>query len=126
MFDETLMKIANQLVAYHREGKQAQGLSELYAADAVSVEAMAMPGTPGAESAGLEAIRGKHAWWEGAMEVHSSSAEGPFLHGPDRFAVIFEADATNRETQERNQMREVGVYTVRDGKIVREEFYYNC
>ena len=126
MFNETLAKVASQLVAYCRENKEDQCLTELYAADAVSVEAVAMPGTSSAECVGLDAIRGKHAWWENTMEIHSGNVEGPFLHGADRFAVIFEVDATNRETKERNQMREVGVYTVKDGKIVREEFFDSC
>jgi hypothetical protein len=47
------------------------------------------------------------------------------MHGEDRFAVIFGFDATSRETGVRTQMQEVGVYTVdRDGRIVREEFFY--
>lgn len=58
--------------------------------------------------------------------MHSASAEGPFFHGDDRFSVIFKADTTNRETGERSQMHEVAVFTVADGKIVREEFYYTA
>ena len=57
--------------------------------------------------------------------MHSEKTEGPYLHGDDRFAVIFEFDATNKHSGQRTQMKEVGVYTVDDGgKIVREEFYY--
>ena len=58
------------------------------------------------------------------MEVHESSTEGPFLHGSDRFAVVFAMDATERESGQRMQMTEVGVYTVSGGKITREEFFY--
>ena len=58
------------------------------------------------------------------MEVHSGSVEGQYLHGANRFAVIFEIDATDKSTNERTQMKELGVYTVRDAKIVREEFFY--
>lgn len=124
MFDSTLTNIADKLVTYCREGKEAQGLQELYSPDAVSVEATPMEGGS-AESAGLEAIKGKHDWWFNAHEVHSSKVEGPFFHGPDRFGVIFEMDVTNKESKQRMQMRELGVYTVKDGKIVREEFFYN-
>ena len=46
------------------------------------------------------------------------------MAGEDRFALIFDMDVTNRETGQRMQMREVGLYTVADGKIVREEFFY--
>lgn len=123
MFDPTLTDVAKRLVAHCQAETEAQGLDELYAPDAVSMEACAMSGGP-REFAGLEAIKGKHAWWAEAMEVHSASAEGPFLYEPDRFGVIFEADVTDRKTGERTQMKELGVYTVADGKIVREEFFY--
>jgi hypothetical protein len=125
MTTETLRATAEALVAHCRNGTTGAGLTELYDPGAVSVEAMAMPGADSAETRGLEGIRGKHAWWDEAMEMHSGKVEGPFLHGDDRFAVIFEFDATERATGKRNQMREVAIYTVNPaGRIVREEFYY--
>jgi ketosteroid isomerase-like protein len=57
------------------------------------------------------------------MEVHSAEVEGPFLHGDDRFAVIFDIDATDKASGQRMPMREVAVYHVADGRIVREEFF---
>ena len=38
--------------------------------------------------------------------------------------MIFGMDVENRETGERSQMREVAVYTVAGGRIVREAFFY--
>jgi len=53
------------------------------------------------------------------------SVEGPFVHGSDRFSVIFDLDVTTKETGERMQMREIGTYYVNEtGKITREEFAY--
>lgn len=123
MFDEKLMTVAQTLVQYCRNGDSARALDELFHQDAVSVEAADLSGG-GVEANGLDAIRGKHEWWDNAFEMHSASAEGPFLHGANAFGVIFEMDATHKETGERNAMRELAVYTVNDGKIVREEFYY--
>ncbi len=124
MFDENLLKIANTLVGYCKDGNEALGLNELYAKNAVSVEAADQGG--GVETNGLDAIHGKHEWWRNAFDVHGANVEGPFMHGSDRFGVIFEIDATNKETGERNKMKEFGVYTVNDGKIVREEFFYSA
>ena len=56
--------------------------------------------------------------------MHETTAAGPYLHGTDRFSVVFGMDVTNKTSGERVQMQEVAVYTVRDGKIVREEFFY--
>lgn len=125
MSTENLRATADRLVAGCRERREMQGLDALYAPDAVSVEAMAAPGGDSAEIRGVEAIKGKHVWWDENFEVHDQKVEGPYLHGADRFAVIFGLDTTNKATGERSQMQEVGIYTVDDaGKITREEFFY--
>ena len=38
------------------------------------------------------------------------------------FALERDADVTEKESNERRKISEVGVYTVKNGKIVREEF----
>jgi ketosteroid isomerase-like protein len=119
----TLSEIANELVAGCREDRARQNLDRLYAPDAVSVEAMDMG--DGRETHGVAGIKGKHDWWESTFTTHGATVEGPFLHGDDRFSVIFGMDTTNKATGERSQGREVGVYHVQNGKITREEFYYS-
>lgn len=121
---QEIMQIGSQLVEFCNNGQDAECLNQLYANDAASAEAVPMPGQDSAEVQGIDAIRGKHDWWNNAHEVHSTTAEGPFVHGNDRFNVIFEMDVTNKESNERIQMREVATYIVNDGKIVREEFAY--
>jgi len=119
----TFLEIANELVAGCRDGRERANLDRLYAPDAVSIEAMDMGG--GRETSGLAAIHGKHDWWEGAFVTHGLTVEGPFVHGEESFAVIFGMDTENRATGERTQGREVAIYHVKGGKIVREEFYYS-
>jgi ketosteroid isomerase-like protein len=118
----TTAEIANKLVALCREGKNMEALNTLYAADAVSVEAVAMPGMQ-QEAKGLDAIKGKGEWWVANHEVHSAAATGPWPHG-DRFIVGFQYDVTNKPSGQRIQMDETALYTVKNGKIVREEFFY--
>jgi hypothetical protein len=125
MSPETLRATAEKLVATCREGREMEGLDELYAPDAVSVEAMDMNGPGTATAAGLDAIKAKHDWWNNAFEVTGGKIEGPYLHGADRFAVIFAMSTRNKATGETNAMQEVALYTVNDGgRIVREEFFY--
>lgn len=124
MFDAKLIDVANRLVDVCRTGKEAEGLKTLYAKDCVSIEA-ASPGGGGVAAKGVDAIKGKHDWWYNAHDVHSTAVEGPFLHGADRFGVIFSMDVTEKTSKRRMQMKELGIYTVADGKIVREEFYYS-
>ncbi len=118
----TLQEIANALVDGCRTGRELENLDRLYHPQAVSVEAADYSGA-GRETVGLDGIKAKHAWWDSAFEMHSADLEGPFLHGDDRFAVIFEMDATEKATGERMPMREVAIYHVADGRIVREEFF---
>ncbi|MEM9269321.1 MAG: nuclear transport factor 2 family protein [Pseudomonadota bacterium] len=119
----SIMDLANPFVEMIRHNETERALSELYAPDAVSVEAAPMGDRP-RTAEGVAAIRGKHAWWEETFEVHEASVDGPFPHGEDRFALIFALKATHKPSGETSDMKEIGVYHVADGKIVREEFFY--
>ena len=93
---------------------------DLYDDNIVSVEASsASGGSP--ETKGKEGVRGKIDWWVNAMEVHGFKASGPFV-AHDRFVVQYDADVTDKGSKKRFQISEVGVYTVKNDKIVREEF----
>jgi ketosteroid isomerase-like protein len=118
----TLKEIAEALVDGCRTGKERENLDRLYHPDAVSVEAADYTGQ-GRETAGLDGIRGKHDWWDARWRCIRQRSRDPFLHGDDRFAVIFDIDATDRASGQRMPMREVAVYHVADGRIVREEFF---
>ena len=113
-------EIAKKVVELCRQQAWKEAVDTLYADEIVSVEARSMDGgSP--ETHGIEGVRKKVDWWMNNMEVHSSKAIGPFV-AHDRFVVQFEVDVTDKESSKRFQMSEVGVYTVKDGKIVREEF----
>ncbi|MEO0401841.1 MAG: nuclear transport factor 2 family protein [Pseudomonadota bacterium] len=120
----TLNEIAQELVAGCRENRAHKNLDALYAPDAVSVEAM--DNGNGREVRGIEGIRGKHAWWDATFDVMGGSVSDPMPDGADRFAVIFELQAKHKESGEISDMKEVALYTVADGKIVREEFFYSA
>lgn len=123
MFDETLTKIATAVMDHNRVNDIEPLLQAHYAEDCVSVEASGADGGP-REAVGLEAIRAKHDWWAAQMEMHDGDLEGPYLFDPDRFAIRFTMDATNKQTGERMQGAEIALYTVANGKIVREEFFW--
>ncbi len=116
------MEIANKLVELCRVGKNEEALTTLFAEDAVSVEAMAMPGGS-AEVKGLAGIKGKGQWWRDNHEVHSAAVTGPWPNG-DRFIVGFQYDITNKPSGQRMKMDETALFTIENGKIVREEFFY--
>ena len=123
MFDETLLKIAKAVVDANESGDVEGLIAAHYSPSVVSVEAADRQGMPRAAE-GLDALKAKHDWWNSTMEMHGGEVNGPFLFDPDRFAVRFTMDATNKQTGERMQGAEIGLYTVADGKIVREEFFW--
>ena len=99
MFDETLVTTAKALVDHCRNGTESEGLATIYAEDCVSVEAAKMEEDGmGPVFEGLDAIKAKHDWWNGNTEVHSASTDGPYIHGTDRFGVIFDMDVTMKDS----------------------------
>jgi len=112
--------VAMRLVELCKGTEWKKAVDELYANDIVSVEPRAVANIP-AEIQGIDRVRGKNDWWEKNMEVHDSKVSGPFVAG-DNFVVRFDIDATDKNSKQRMQMSEVGIYTVKDDKVVRERF----
>ena len=113
--------VALRLVELTSTGQDAKALDELYADGIVSVEVMSDPEADAQVWGGIDAVSEKHAWWDGVATVHSVEVDGPFAgSGSGMFVVGFTMDVTM--DGERNSMREVGVFTVDQGKIVKEVY----
>jgi hypothetical protein len=118
----TALEVGSKYVALCRDGKFDECLDELFSRDAQSVEAMAPPGSD-RTSKGLDAIHAKGKWWADNHTVHKAEVSGPYPHG-DRFAVRFQFDFTDKPSNKRMTTDEIGVFTVENDKITREEFFY--
>ena len=115
------IEVGQKLVDLCKQGKNMEAIEQLYSQDIVSVEPEAMPGQP-AEQIGIEAIRGKNKWFDDKYDVEKVDALGPFPNG-DQFTVYFKFNAKDRKTSEQMSMEEIALYTTKDGKIVKEEFF---
>jgi ketosteroid isomerase-like protein len=104
-----------------KAGKHEEAAAAFNAPDIVSIEAME---GPMARVEGADALKAKGEWWYANHEVHGVSTEGPYVNG-DQFAVVFAMDFTPKATGQRVQAREVGLYTMRNGRVVEEKFYYS-
>jgi ketosteroid isomerase-like protein len=113
---ETAEAFATMLKAGDHEG----AANKFNAEAIVSLEAM--PG-PMAECHGQAAVQAKSAWWYENHEVHETLSEGPLVNG-NQFLMKFTIDVTPKATGQRMKMEEWGLYTVADGKIVEERFFY--
>ena len=113
-------QVAQKVVELVRKQAWHEALDTLYDKDIVSIEARASEGDS-PEKRGIDQVLGKTDWWLENMQIHSFEANGPFV-AHDRFVVQYDADVTDKNSKKRMQLSEVGVYTVKNGKIVREEF----
>jgi ketosteroid isomerase-like protein len=116
-------EIGKKLVELCREGKNDEAVNTLFSAEIVSVEADAPPGQDGTTK-GISGVLGKGKWWMDNHHIHSANVEGPWPHG-DRFIVRFSYDVTFKPDNKRFNMDEAALYTVADGKVVKEEFFYS-
>lgn len=110
-------EIGKGLVALCREGKFDEAMAAYYGEDIVSVEA------DGETVEGLAACVAKGEEWYALHEIHGVVVEGPFVAG-NQFVVRFQIDMSVKATGARFVADEVGLYIVRDGKIVHETFLY--
>ncbi len=116
----TTEDVAKKVVELVKKQAWYEALDTLYDKDIVSVEAQTRDGSS-PETRGAEGVRGKIDWWVNSMEIHSFKVGEPFV-AHDRFVIEYDVDVTDKQSKNRFQMSEVGVYTVKNGKIIREEF----
>ena len=113
-------EIANNLVNWFNKNDEAKCYQELYSPNVVSIE----PGGENPVAKGMEEVVKKGEWWNETFEVHSSSASNPVV-ADNWFSVRFDIDSTHKASGQRSQMSEIGVFEVQEGKIVKEQFFYD-
>jgi ketosteroid isomerase-like protein len=117
----TTQDVANRFHQLAQVGQWDQIQNELFADNAVSVEPANSPGLKTVE--GINAIRQKgQQFSEMVEEMHSGYSKEPQVAG-NHFAVAMGMDVTMKG-RGRMKMDEIAVYEVKDGKIVKEQFFY--
>ena len=117
----TTQEVANRFHELAQTGQWDKIQDELYADDAVSIEPEHAQGLKSVS--GLDAIREKGKQF-GAMveEMHGGYSHEPQVGGRF-FALAMGMDATMKGMG-RMKLDEIAVYEVKDGKIVREQFFF--
>jgi len=117
----TTQEVANRFNELAQTGQWQQIQDELFADNAVSIEPEHSQGMRSAE--GMDAIRNKgKQFGEMVEEMHGGFSNEPQVAG-NHFAVAMGMDVTMKG-QGRMKMDEIAVYEVKDGKIVKEQFFY--
>lgn len=120
---EELVKLGQEFVQAMRNRHGISHIAEIYAENAESVEAVVPPGRDVRIAKGRSAIKAKRQDWVATHTIHRLDADGPYVHPPNQFGVRFEAEVTHKATGRQMTLREVAIYSVEGGKIVREEFF---
>jgi hypothetical protein len=115
-------EVAHKLVDLCREGKNVDAINELYDDNIVSLEPEGSP--MAGKTVGKEAVLAStNQWFSSVEEIHSAYISDPIVSG-NFFACTMDIDATYKE-QGRNEMSELCVFEVKNGKIVTSQFFYN-
>lgn len=113
-------QVANRLVEMCRNGQNLEAIEELYADTIVSKE---MPGWPQEVTQGIKAVYQKSEdWMANVAEFHGAQISDPLVAG-DHFSCTMNMDVTFKD-RGRQQISEVCVYGVENGKIASEQFFY--
>ncbi len=113
------LELGRQFVALFNQGLAEKIEREMYSDNIVSVEGHGV----GMAWHGKKMVEAKAKEWMADNIIHGMRAEGPYA-GSSGFAIKLEMDVETRSKNTRSVHKEVGVYTVQNGKIVREEFMY--
>lgn len=117
----TTQEVANRLHELFNEYKWSDAQQELFSEDAESIEPENSPGMKSVK--GLDAIRKKGEDFNNMVEeMHGGYVSEPIVAG-NHIAVAMGMDVTYKGMG-RQKMDEIALYEVKDGKIVKEQFFY--
>ena len=120
---EELIELGRAFVKAMRDRDGLSMVDKMYSDDAESIEAVVPPNRYVRIAGGKDAIKAKREDWLKSFKIDSLDADGPYVHPPNRFAVRFEAEVSDKTTGEKKSLSEIAIYSVIDGKIMREEFF---
>ena len=117
----TTQEVANRFYELAQTNQWNQIQEELFAENASSLEPVESPGLQSVQ--GIAAIKEKGKKFEEMVEeMHGGFVSAPVVGGRF-FSVGMGMDCTMKGMG-RQKMDEIAVYEVKDGKIVKEQFFY--
>jgi hypothetical protein len=114
-------EVANRFYELTKQGDWNKIQDELFSSNAESIEPPTAQGLQTVK--GLDKIKEKGQQWNSMIqEVHGGYCNAPQVAG-NHFTCTMGLDVTMKG-QGRMQMDEVAVYEVKNGKIVKEQFFF--
>lgn len=119
----TTKDVANRFNELAQKGQYDKIQEELYAENAISIEPFHAAAIGMSNAEGLDAIKQKGAAFNAMVEeMHGGYSTEPVVAG-NHFSVAMGMDVTMKGMG-RSKMDEIAVYEVKDGKIVKEQFFF--
>ena len=119
----TTQEVAAKFNELAQRGQYDKIQSDFYADNAVSIEPAHAAAIGMGNAEGLEAIKKKgEAFNQMVEEMHGGYSTEPVVAG-NHFSVAMGMDVTMKGAG-RIKMDEIAVYEVKDGKIVKEQFFF--
>ena len=119
----SVRSVAEKYMDLCNQGKHFDFMRAFYAPEMVSVEG------DGREFVGKEPVIHKSEVFQGNNTIHSQDLRGPFFCGDanansGKFTVYASIEFSPKAGGTRERHEEVGIYTVKNDIVTREEFYY--
>lgn len=119
----TTQEIADKFMELAKENKYGEIQDEMYSQDCESIEPPHAAAMGIGNIMGIDAIKEKGKKFnESIEEMHGGYTGNPIIAG-NHFAVPMGMDVTMKGAG-RMKMDEIAVYEVKDGKIIKEQFFF--
>ncbi|GAB5482486.1 MAG: hypothetical protein Pars92KO_22430 [Parasphingorhabdus sp.] len=119
-----LDNLAHDFSSLIRSGQAVLAAEKYWATDIVSIEPEHSAEHTLSLASGYDAAYGKLTNWLNHSAMEELCIDGPFVTG-NRFALFIDMLIKRRATGRRQPFSEIAIYTVRDGKIVEERYFYD-
>lgn len=119
-----ISEVARDFTDMLRQGQFVAARERFWAADIRSIEPHDLPDGTAAEVTGIDAARAKTIRWFGSRRIHDLSIDGPFVTG-NQFALFLDMMIANQPSGTDQPFTEIAIFTVRDGQISEERYFYD-
>lgn len=116
--------VARDFTAMLRLGKFEAAGEKFWASDVLSAEPAALSGDIPALVSGVEAARSKVRMRFAQSRIDDLGIDGPFVTG-NQFALFLDMLITDPASGHAEPFTEIAIFTVRDGRIIEERFFYD-
>ena len=116
--------VASDFTSMLRQGRFVDAGNRYWAEAVTSLEPIDLSTNIPASVSGIDAARGKAQFRFGEGRIEDLGIDGPFITG-DQFALFLDMLITDPATGTARPFTGIAIFTVRDGRIIDEIFFYD-